>query len=336
MRDTRPNALADIARRLRSGDLGGAWAALPRGLQDLAHQADDGLARLRDRLRGTRPGAAPPSPGRFLSETFSGAPGQRAYRLYVPGGYYRGRPAPLVVMLHGCTQSPEDFAAGTAMNALAESETFLVAYPEQTRSANQGRCWNWFSPADQDRDRGETGVIAGITRTVMGAYAVDPRRVFIAGLSAGGAAAANVATAYPDLYAAVGVHSGLCALAARDLPGAIAAMRNGAAGTAPPLPTIVFHGDRDGTVNPRNGEALIAAAGGRLIRRAEGQAPGGRAFAHSLYADSAGRPAFEHWVIHGSGHAWSGGSPEGSYTDPQGPDATREMWRFFQKHPRRG
>ncbi|GJD62750.1 extracellular catalytic domain type 1 short-chain-length polyhydroxyalkanoate depolymerase [Methylobacterium frigidaeris] len=341
MRDTRLNALAEAARRLRAGDLGGAWAALPQGLRDiprnvprsLARQADDGLAWLRDRLLGPHSGAAP-SPGRFLSESFAGPPGRRAYRLYVPGGY-RGRPVPLVVMLHGCTQSPEDFAAGTGMNALAEAETFLVAYPAQTRSANHARCWNWFNPADQGRDRGETGVIAGITRAVTAAYAVDPRRVYVAGLSAGGAAAANVATAYPDLYAALGVHSGLCAGAARDLPGALAAMRDGATGDAAAIPTIVFHGDRDTTVNPKNGAALIAATGGRLIRREGAQAPNGRAFEWSVYADPAGRPAFEHWVIHGSGHAWSGGSQAGSYTDPQGPDATREMWRFFRAHPRR-
>ncbi|MCF4128129.1 extracellular catalytic domain type 1 short-chain-length polyhydroxyalkanoate depolymerase [Methylobacterium sp. SyP6R] len=333
MHDTRRNAFVDAVRRLA-----GARAALPQGLRDglgdLARWAEDGLARWRDRLRGDRPRTAP-SPGQFLSESFAGPPGRRAYRLYVPGGY-RGRPVPLVVMLHGCTQSPEDFAAGTGMNVLADSETVLVAYPEQTRAANQARCWNWYSPGDQGRDSGEAGIIAGITRAVMTAYAVDPRRVFVAGISAGGAAAANVAAAHPELYAALGVHSGLCAGAARTLPGAIAAMRDGGTGTASPVPTIVFHGDRDTTVNPKNGAALATAAGGRLIRREEGRAGSGRTFERSLYADAAGRPAVEHWVIHGSGHAWSGGHPDGSYTDPQGPDATREMWRFFKEHPRRG
>ncbi len=214
MHDTRRNALVDAVRRLA-----GARAALPQGLRDglgdLARWAEDGLARWRDRLRGDRPRTAP---GQFLSESFAGPPGRRAYRLYVPGGY-RGRPVPLVVMLHGCTQSPEDFAAGTGMNVLADSETVLVAYPEQTRAANQARCWNWYSPGDQGRDSGEAGIIAGITRAVMTAYAVDPRRVFVAGISAGGAAAANVAAAHPELYAALGVHSGLCAGAARTLPG---------------------------------------------------------------------------------------------------------------------
>ncbi len=224
-----------------------------------------------------------------------------------------------MVMLHGCTQTPEDFAAGTRMNVLAEAETFLVAYPEQTRAANHARCWNWYSPGDQGRDSGEAGIIAGITRAVMATHAVDPRRVYVAGISAGGSTAANLAAAYPDLYAAVGVHSGLCAGAARSLTGAIAAMRDGASGTASPVPTIVFHGDRDTTVNPKNGAALAAATGGRLIRREEGRAGSGRAFERSLYADAAGRPAVEHWVIHGSGHAWSGGHPDGSYTDPQGP-----------------
>ncbi|TGD93178.1 extracellular catalytic domain type 1 short-chain-length polyhydroxyalkanoate depolymerase [Methylobacterium nonmethylotrophicum] len=340
MRDTRLSALARAARQARAGEFGTAWRALPGGLRDLARRAgrglEQGLARLRGRPRGPVPEVAEPSRGRFLSESFAGPTGQRAYRLYVPSGY-RGRPVPLVVMLHGCTQSPEDFSAGTGMNRVAEAETFLVAYPAQTKAANQARCWNWYSRADQGRESGETGVIAGITRAVMAAYAVDPRRVAIAGLSAGGAAAANVAAAYPDLFAALGVHSGLCAFAARDLPGALSAMRQGAAGTpsGAPVPTIVFHGDRDTTVNPRNGEAVIAATGGRLIRREDGQAPGGRAYARSLYADAAGQPSFEHWVIHGSGHAWSGGDPAGSYTDPAGPDAAREMWRFFKEHPRR-
>jgi poly(hydroxyalkanoate) depolymerase family esterase len=308
-------------------------AEITRRAEGLARHLRDAGQEALGRLRGTGSAGTPVS-GRFLDLTFGNAGGQRAYRLYVPGGY-RGRPVPLVVMLHGCTQSPEDFSTGTGMNDVAEAETFLVVYPAQTAAANQARCWNWFSPADQGRDRGETGLIAGITRAVMAAYAVDPRRVYVAGLSAGGAAAANVAAAYPDLYAAVGVHSGLCAGAARDLPGALAAMRDGAAGAAAPLPTIVFHGDRDTTVNPRNGDALVAATGGRLIRREECAVPGGRAFERSLYADASGRPAIEHWLVRGSGHAWSGGSPAGSYTDPAGPDAGREMWRFFKEHPRR-
>lgn len=275
-------------------------------------------------------------PGRFLDLSFANAEGQRAYKLYVPSGY-DGRPVPLVLMLHGCTQNPDDFAAGTGMNGVAEAETFLVAYPAQTAAANHARCWNWFVTADQRRDQGEAALIAGIARAVMAEYAVDAARVYVAGLSAGGAAAANLAAAYPDLFAAVGIHSGLCAGAAHDLPSALRAMRQGGEGGAPlrdPLPTIVFHGDQDGTVHPRNGEAIIAATGATPLREEAGVSPGGRAWRRSILADRRGRPAHEHWVVEGSGHAWSGGTAAGSYTDPQGPDAAREMWRFFREHPK--
>ncbi|GJD51174.1 hypothetical protein OPKNFCMD_3926 [Methylobacterium crusticola] len=316
-------------------------AGLPEGLRDLVRQVGRTLGPALDDWLKPEPapaGKVAPGAGRFLSARFANAAGERAYRLYVPGRY-RGRPVPLVVMLHGCTQSPEDFAAGTGMNHLAEAETFLVAYPAQAAAANHARCWNWFSTADQGRDRGEAALVAGLTRAVMEAYAVDPRRVYVAGLSAGGAAAANLAAAYPDLYAAVGVHSGLCAGAAHDLPSALAAMRQGAAGPraqGAAIPTIVFHGDQDTTVHPRNGAHLIAATGGAPLREEAGQAPGGHAWRRSLFGDAAGRPAFEHWVIQGSGHAWSGGDAAGSYTDPRGPDASREMWRFFAEHPREG
>jgi poly(hydroxyalkanoate) depolymerase family esterase len=239
-------------------------------------------------------------------------------------------------MLHGCKQTPDDFAAGTRMNELAEEEGFLVAYPGQPFSANPLKCWNWFSAGDQLRDSGEPSLIAGITRQIMCEFAVDPTRVYIAGLSAGGATAAIMGSAYPDLYAAICVHSGLACGAAKDLASAFSAMRQGGSlllgGARRPLPTIVFHGDRDNTVSPLNGDQVIvqSKAGMQLhLTISRGQSTGGISYTRTLQADGRGRPILEQWVLHGAGHAWSGGSPAGSYTDPRGPDASREMLRFF-------
>jgi poly(hydroxyalkanoate) depolymerase family esterase len=242
-------------------------------------------------------------------------------------------------MLHGCTQSPDDFAAGTRMNDLAEEGTFLVAYPAQAQSANVSKCWNWFSPADQQRDQGEPSLLAGITRQVMRDFRVQPGRVYIAGLSAGGAAAAIMGATYPDLYTAIGVHSGLACGAASDIPSAFAAMRQGrsdlarAAGRVErAVPTIVFHGDRDTTVNPVNGDQVIAqskAAAHLGTTVTTGEASGGIRYTCTVQTDENGRSVLEQWVLHGVGHAWSGGSTAGSYTDPRGPDASREMMRFF-------
>ena len=282
-----------------------------------------------------------PDGARFEEHTYANEAGSRRYKLFIPSGYC-AEPLPLIVMLHGCKQSPDDFAAGTRMNELAEEQGFLVAYPGQPLSANPSKCWNWFSGADQLRERGEPSLIAGITRQIMRGLAVDPTRVNIAGLSAGGAAAAIMGSVYPDLYAGICVHSGLACGAAKDLTSAFTAMRQGGSpfseGAKHPLPTIVFHGDRDKTVNPLNGDHVIAQskAGIELqVTISRGQSAGGMKYTRTVQADANGRPILEHWVLHGAGHAWSGGSPAGSFTDSRGPDASREMLRFFLETPKR-
>lgn len=253
------------------------------------------LKRMARRWRGNR------APGRFIKRTYANGAGTRGYHVYLPARY-NGQSLPLVVMLHGCRQAPDDFAAGTRMNELADELGFIVAYPSQARSANLSRCWNWFSASHRQREQGEPSLIAGITRQVIERYRVDSRRVYVAGLSAGGAMAAVMGATYPELYAAVGVHSGLL----HD--------------SAPRVPTIVFHGDRDGIVHPRHGEPALPK-----MREESGEA-GGRRYTRSLFRDG---PRLEHWLVHGAGHAWSGGDPRGSYADAAGPDAAREMLRFF-------
>ncbi len=320
-----------------------ARAPSTRGLQPLFDRAKDGSWLGMRGVKRTPPSTPDivPEGAKFIEAAYSNPAGSRTYKLFVPSGY-QGEPLPLVVMLHGCTQSPDDFAAGTRMNFIAEEQTCFVVYPAQRSDANQSKCWNWFRTADQQRGRGEPSLIAGITRQVMRDYSIDPKRVYVAGLSAGAAAAAIMGATYNDLYAAIGVHSGLACGAAIDLPSAFVAMRQGGGsddrvilGDGPPVPTIVFHGDRDITVHPNNGDQILeqsirTTSTQKQVHR--GQVAGGRAYTRTIHTDASGCGIFEHWNIHGAGHAWSGGSPAGSYTDPRGPDATREMLRFFLEH----
>ena len=323
--------------------------ALPRGLDGCVFELEAGL-------QAPAPTTAPTPDrvgrGEFTRGRHTNGSLTRDYKLYTPPGH-AGRSLPLVVMLHGCTQDPDDFAAGTGMNERAREQGFFVLYPAQSQDANPSRCWNWFKHNHQRRGSGEPALLASMTQSVMQQHDIDPRRVYIAGLSAGGAMAAIVAEAYPELFAAVGVHSGLPRGAASSMPEALAVMQGGwpepgLAGPAPAaavpprtaVPTIVFHGDQDRTVHPRNGEQVIAAVLGAAgtgpwpapagsPRVEQGVSSQGLRYTRSTHAGGNGNALAEHWVVHGAGHAWSGGQAAGSYTDARGPDATGEMLRFF-------
>jgi len=312
------NVINGLAQRLRAG----MGKRVMENVEDVEDVATAGAETLK---------------GKFLKLSCTASAGTRAYKLYVPSTY-AGEAAPLVVMLHGCKQNPDDFAAGTGMNALAEEQGCLVVYPAQAKNANGSNCWNWFQAGDQKRDGGEPSIIAAITQQVMRDYKVDPARVYVAGLSAGGAMAAILVSEYPELYKAAGIHSGLPTGAAHDVPSAFAAMSNGSANSAlkaktgAPVPVIVFHGDRDKTVHPQNGQQVLAQQAGAQAGAAtteKGSAPNGRSYTRAIHRTTDGKLMAEHWTVHGSGHAWSGGSKRGSYTDPKGPDASREMLRFF-------
>jgi len=292
--------------------------------------------------------------GQFLSLQHSNGAASRDYKLYVPASY-RGEPVPLIVMLHGCKQNPDDFAAGTRMNELAEQYGFLVAYPAQTRHANGANCWNWFKASEQNRGGEEVSLIAGIVSAVARSHRIDEERVFVAGLSAGAAMAVILGAAYPEVFAAVAAHSGLPRGAAHDVPSAFAAMRGRRSGPAAAqrdgaatarkqrrpgrgVPTIVFHGDSDPTVAASNGGAIVEEAVSSF--REDGDLPlhrrpvrtasiRGRDCTTTRYIDPAGRTQVEEWVVHGGSHAWFGGDAKGSYTDSAGPDASAEIVRFF-------
>ena len=296
--------------------------------------------------------------GRFVANEFVFEGKTYPYRLYVPvlpaASGTSVTALPLVVLLHGCTQNAVDFAAGTAMNPLADTHGCLVLYPQQITSGNAQMCWNWFDPAHQAAGRGETGMIAALTQHILdqpaGHYvsgdAADPSRVYIVGLSAGGAMAAVVAAQHPALFAAVGVHSGLAAGAARNMLSALKAMGRGAAGTAAAaLPTIVFHGTADKTVSPANGDSVTKAAvkaiearqPTRLALVASHDQPAANTGAtkkarRTVYRDTQGTPLVELWSVAAGPHAWSGGDPAGSYTDPAGPSASAAMLAFFLQH----
>jgi poly(hydroxyalkanoate) depolymerase family esterase len=336
-----------VFRRTQRGPAAGGQAAVHKPAARTAPSPSVRPGRVGRPPKTTVKRATPadvPEGARFVERSYTNGAGTRSYKLYVPSSYV-GRAVPLVVMLHGCTQDPDDFAAGTRMNGLAEKHTFLVAYPAQSGNANMQKCWNWFQTSDQRRGRGEPSIIAGITRQVMDEYSVAEDQVYVAGMSAGGAMAAILGATYPDLYAAVGVHSGLAPGSAHDLSSAFTAMRQGGPVVARPentgrerkiLPTIIFHGDGDTTVHPRNGDRLLAHLDSEdrngsapSVSTRRGRASGGHEYTRFTYKGAEGKELAERWSVHGLGHAWSGGSYPGSYTDPRGPDASAEMVRFF-------
>ena len=341
------NSMAHATRLMQSGDLQAATAAIQAALGGAAMpagaandsnvidvEAHEVGGRTAPAQKPSEPTVKPGPTGQFISGSHTeGTAGTREYKLFIPPASFT-ETLPLVVMLHGCTQNPDDFAAGTGMNDAALKRGFYVLYPAQTQHANSSRCWNWFKHNHQKRGRGEPALLAGMTKDVMARYNIDPKRVYVAGLSAGGAMAAILGDAYPDLFAAVGVHSGLATGSATNVQTALSVMQTGAApGVAPTTaspPTIVFHGDKDATVNPVNGEQVLAAsAGARTPETKRAKSANGRSYTQRSYKESGGRVVAEHWAVHGAGHAWSGGSVQGSYTDATGPDASEEMMRFF-------
>lgn len=294
--------------------------------------------------------------GRYIDDSYENSAGKRNYKLYIPGGY-TGQPVPLIIMLHGCAQTAEDFARGTRMDRYAEQNTFLVAYPKETLGPNRLNCWSWFDPDDQKREQGEPSIIAGLTRQIMSRYAVDPDRVYVAGISAGAAMAVVLGAAYPDLYAAIGVHSGVEYAGAHNLLSALKATRVG--GPDPRrnrlwhdstpgqpqrfVPLILFHGDKDPVANRINAEQIAkqwvlahgeaSGAQGLHTGATKAQVPGGREYTKTIYSDDAGRDIMEKWIVHEAGHAWSGGDSRVMFMDPHGPNASAEMVRFFLQHP---
>ena len=361
--------IRDAMILMRSGDLTAATTAIQRGLEQPHptyrptperptasegsldgefHVATDATESIVLDHYDAEPGT--PVTRSLQAETFNCAEGTRDYLVYAPGEPGLERP-PLILMLHGCTQSAADFARGTRMHQRAAAEGYVVVYPTQSRSGNPGGCWNWFRPGDQQRDSGEPAILAGLVLEMSQRFNCDPNRIYVAGLSAGGAMAIALARAYPDVFRAVGVHSGLAYGAAHDMPSAMMAMRNGAAGKprhanaegkAEFVPTIVFHGDRDQTVDVANArrvaedaaEAWANSLGPDSQIRSDSSrtqtATGGREYTATCIRDLSGKSRVETWIVHGAGHAWFGGDAAGTYTDPAGPDATAEMLRFFR------
>ncbi len=316
----------------------GTWRVVPDAPDDVIHEPPASPAKSND---------DPPVPEIAKFECAAGA---REYVVYAPR--QRGlRSPPVLLMLHGCTQDAADFARGTRMHVQAVAAGWVVVYPTQSPGANPNGCWNWFRPGDQQRDRGEPAILAGLASAMKRRFQSEPGPAFVAGLSAGGAMAVTMGRLYPELFRGVGVHSGLPHGCARDVPSALAAMRSAGKAARPidgngtnrvRVPTIVFHGDCDRTVDICNAGLVVAdatrlpplasedASDGCAEISASGSVDGGHRYTTTVFRDRSGNVLAERWIVHGAGHAWFGGSREGTYTDPAGPDATAEMLRFFR------
>jgi poly(hydroxyalkanoate) depolymerase family esterase len=285
-----------------------------------------------------------PEGARFTLRSFTCSAGTREFKLYVPASAPK-KPQALIVMLHGCTQNPDDFAVGTKMNAFAELHGLLIAYPAQNRTHNASSCWNWFETGHQNREAGEPAILAGIARKLIKEFGIDKSQVFVAGLSAGAAMAVILGKTYPDIFHAIGVHSGLAYQSAGNVMSAMAVMRGKAGSsvfgkarrqdeTMKPVRTIIFHGAADLTVHPSNAQRISDMEHGPIKDKASTTTSGssnGRRFTRTVISHENGYSIVENWLIAGAGHAWSGGNDTGSYADAKGPDASVEMVRFFLK-----
>jgi poly(hydroxyalkanoate) depolymerase family esterase len=301
--------------------------------------------------------------GSWTGGTVKNSFGSRDYKLWLATGYRKEKPAPLVLMLHGCMQKAEDLAALAGMNDLADEHNFLVAYPQQAVTSNPLGCWNWFDPKHQSRDAGEPALIAAVVQDIRSAYNIDAKRIYVAGISAGGAMAVVMATTYPELFAGLGVMAGVEYKAGITVEGGLASMKSGgpdpnqqgllafqtmqqSLGAAKKrMPVIAFHGTKDPYLNPVNTEQLIAqwaqtndylddgkdndSVSIKSPLETKGAIPNGYSYTRTQYKDSHGRLLMEKWIVDGLGHAWSGSPIANQFADAKGPKASAETWRFF-------
>jgi poly(hydroxyalkanoate) depolymerase family esterase len=310
------------------------------------------------------------SEGKWIAGKARAAGGSRNFKLWIPAAPEDARAWPLLMLLHGCTHDGAHMAEISGMNEVAAFHRFLVVYPEQSLCANLLKCWNWFRPEHQSRDAGEPSILAAIVAQIRSTYSVDPDRLYVAGVSAGGAMASILAATYPDVFAGVAVFAGAEFKAATSTSEGFAAMKHGGPDPARQgqiafevmhggfarterrrMPVIVFHGTADKKVNWINADQTIAqwektnsclaAEDGNIgflltEKVSDGKVSDGYAYKKYSYLESDSHLLMEKWLVEGLGHAWSGSPKPRKYGDPKGPNASAEIWRFFcesAKHP---